>query len=76
MHQSSFSKWFLLAIFLIVSLAGIFQIGKLIGLAIYSNDFGVNSIEIWQIGLISSGVWGISEFVRTIKKLKVSPKYN
>jgi hypothetical protein len=75
-HQSSFSKWFLLAICLIVSLAGIFQIGKLIGLAIYSNDFGVNSIEIWQIGLISSGVWGISEFVRTIKKLKVSPKYN
>ncbi|ASP49765.1 hypothetical protein [Cognaticolwellia beringensis] len=76
MHQSNFSKWFLLVICLIASLAGIFQIGKLIGLAIYSSDFGVNSIGIWQVGLISSGVWGVSEFVRTMRKLKISPKYN
>ena len=76
MHQSNFSKWFLLAICLIATLAGIFQIGKLVGLAVYSNDFSVNSIEIWQVGLISSGVWGVFEFVRTMKKLKASPKYN
>ncbi|MDO6642120.1 hypothetical protein Q4557_19400 [Shewanella sp. 5_MG-2023] len=76
MHQSNFSTWVLLAICLIATLAGIFQIGKLIGLAIYSNSFSVNSIEIWQVGLISSGIWGVFEFVRTMKKLKTSPKYN
>ncbi len=76
MHQSNFSKWVLLAICLIAALAGIFQIGKLLGLAIYSNSFSVNSIEIWQVGLITSGIWGASEFVRTMKKLKTSPKYN
>jgi hypothetical protein len=75
-HQSNFLKWVLLAICLIATLAGIFQIGKLVGLAIYSNDFSVNSIELWQVGLISSGVWGAFEFVRTMKKLKASPKYN
>ncbi len=76
MHQSNFSKWILLAICLIATLAGIFQIGKLLGLAIYSNSFSVNSIEIWQLGLVSSGVWGVFEFVRTMKKLKTSSKYN
>ena len=76
MHQSKFLKWVLLAICLIATLVGIFHIGKLVGLAIYSNDFSVNSIEIWQVGLISSGIWGAFEFVRTMKKLKVSPKYN
>jgi hypothetical protein len=75
-HQSNLFKWVLLTICLIATLAGIFQIGKLIALAIYSNDFSVNSIEIWQVGLISSGIWGAFEFVRTMKKLKVSPKYN
>jgi len=74
--QSNFLKWVLLAICLIATLAGIFQIGKLVGLAIYSNDFSVNSIEIWQVGLISSGVWGAFEFIRTMRKLKASPKYN
>lgn len=73
MHQSNFFKWVLLAIFFIVALAGIFQIGKLVGLALYSNDFSVNSIEIWQVGLISSGIWGAFEFVRTMIKLKDSP---
>lgn len=76
MHQSNFLKWVLLAICLIAILAGVFQIGKLVGLALYSNDFSVTSIKIWQVGLISSGIWGVFEFVRTMKKLKVSPKYN
>ncbi|ALO34751.1 hypothetical protein CMT41_08520 [Colwellia sp. MT41] len=76
MHQSNVSKWILLATCLIAILAGIFQIGKLLGLAIYSNAFSVNSIEIWQVGLISSGIWGVFEFVRTMKKLQTSPKYN
>jgi len=75
-HQSNFLKWALLAVCLIATLAGVFQIGNLLGLAIYSNNFSVNSIEIWQVGLISSGIWGAFEFVRTMKKLKVSPKYN
>ena len=76
MHQSNILKWFLLAICLIATLAGVFQIGKLIGLAIYSDNFNANSVQIWQVGLISSGVWGVFEFVRTMKKLKASPKYN
>jgi len=75
-NQSNFLKWILLAICLMATLVGIFQIGKLVGLAVYSNDFSVNSIEIWQVGLISLGVWGAFEFVRTTKKLKVSAKYN
>jgi len=69
-HKSNFSKWSLLVICLILSLAGVFQIGQLIGLAVYSNEFSINSIHIWQVGLISSGIWAISEFVRTTKKLK------
>ncbi|WP_199611046.1 hypothetical protein [Flocculibacter collagenilyticus] len=76
MHQLRFAKWPLLSISLILALAGIFQIGKLIGLAVYSSDFSLNSISIWQVGLISSGIWGISEFTRTIKKLKKSPQYS
>jgi hypothetical protein len=75
-HQSNFLKWALLAVCLIATLAGVFQIAKLLGLAIYSNSFSVNSVEIWQVGLISSGIWGVFEFVRTVKKLKTSPKYN
>jgi len=75
-QQSTVFYWCLLSLCLIVSIAGIYQLGHLIGLALYSNSFSINSIGIWQIGLISSGVWGVSEFVRTIKKLKVSPKYN
>jgi hypothetical protein len=75
-HQSNFSKWVLLAICLIAALAGIFQIGKLLGLAIYSTSFSVNSIEIWQVGLISTGIWGVFEFLRTMIKLKTPPKYH
>ncbi|MEZ9197685.1 hypothetical protein [Shewanella sp. 10N.286.54.B9] len=74
MHQSNFSKWALLVFCSIVSLVGIFQFGQLIGLAIFSSDFSVNSIQVWQVGLIGSGIWGGSEFVRTIKKLKASPR--
>jgi hypothetical protein len=66
-HKSNFSKWFLLVICLILSLVGIFQTGQLIGLAVYSSEFSINSIQIWQVGLIGSGVWAISEFVRTSK---------
>ncbi len=76
MHQSNFFKWFLLVICLLAILAGLFQLGKLVGLAIYSDSFSFNSIEIWQVGLISSGIWGVFEFFRTMKKLKISPKYN
>lgn len=73
MRQSNFSKWFLLFICLIAALAGIFQLGQLVAFAIYSNNFTVNSIEIWLVGLISSGVWAVFEFVRTIKKLNTTP---
>jgi hypothetical protein len=66
-HKANFSKWFLLVICLILSLVGIFQTGQLIGLAVYSSEFSINSIQIWQVGLIGSGVWAISEFVRTSK---------
>lgn len=73
MRQSNFSTWFLLTICLIATLAGLFQIGQLVAFAIYSDNFTVNSIEIWQVGLISLGVWGVFEFVRTMKKLNSSP---
>jgi hypothetical protein len=72
-HQSTVLTGFLLIICSIVSLVGIFQLDQLIGLAIYSNDFSVNLIETWQVGLIGAGIWGVSEFVRTIKKLKNTP---
>ncbi len=73
MRQSNFSKYFLLSICLIAVLAGTFQLGQLVAFAVYSNDFTVNSIEIWQVGLISSAVWAVFEFVRTIKKLNTTP---
>ncbi len=56
MRQSNFSTWFLLTICLIATLVGLFQIGQLVAFAIYSDNFTVNSIEIWQVGLISLGV--------------------
>jgi len=70
LHQSNFLKWVLLAICLIAILAGVFQIGKLVCLALYSNDFSVASIKIWQVGLISSGIWGVFEFVRNHEKIE------
>ncbi len=73
MRQSNFSTWFLLTICLIATLVGLFQIGQLVAFAIYSDSFTVISIEIWQVGLISLGVWGVFEFVRTMKKLNSSP---
>lgn len=73
MQQSNFSTWFLLTICLIATLAGVFQIGQLVAFAVYSDNFAVNSIEIWQMGLISLGVWGGFELVRTMKKLNTSP---
>ena len=46
------------------------------GLAAYSNDFSFNSVSILQLGLICSGICGVSELVRAIYKMKVSYQYN
>ena len=51
MRQSNFSTWFLLTICLIATLVGLFQIGQLVAFAIYYDNFTVNSIEVWQVGL-------------------------
>ncbi|QDE32684.1 hypothetical protein [Shewanella polaris] len=75
-HQENFFNWLWLSIFSIATAAGIFQLGHLIGVVAYSNDFSFNSVNILQVGLICSGICGVSGLVRTIKKLKVSYQYN
>jgi len=69
-------NWLWLRIFSIATVAGIFQLGHLMGLAAYSNDFSFNSVSILQLGLICSGICGVSELVRAIYKMKVSYQYN
>jgi len=69
-------NWLLLIISLFVASVGIFQLGYIVGAASFSSDFSVNQIGLLQIGLVSSGVWGVSEFVRNIKKLNIASKSN
>ena len=76
MRKAIFLKWSMLGICLFIALAAIFQIGRLVGLTIYSNDFTINSIEIWQTGLISAGICAVFEFISIMKKLKVSHKHS
>jgi len=71
-HQGNFFNWFWLSIFLIATLASLFQLGHLMGITTYSNDFNLSSMGILQLGLICSSICGVSELVRTIKKMKVS----
>ncbi len=75
-NRSTFFNLCLLSVYLIFAIAGIFQFGHLIGLAVYSQHFSFDSITLLQVGLISSGSWGVFEFIRTIKKLTTKAKYN
>jgi hypothetical protein len=75
-QKSTIFYWVIVLICLIVILVGVYQLGNIIGSALYSSSFSFESISIWQIGLIGSGVCGVFEFIRTIKKLKVSQQYN
>lgn len=70
--QESFYNWFWLGVFSTAALVGLFQFGHLLGLAAYSNDFRFNSVSLFQIGLICSGICGVSGLVRTINKMKLS----
>jgi len=68
--------WFLLVVCAILAIAGVFQLGHLIGHLLYSTDYDFSSITITQVGFISLGTWAISEFVITCKKLSVASLYN
>ncbi len=72
--QSNNVNWLLLIISMFVASVGIFQLGYIIGAASFSNDFSFNQVGLLQIGLIGSGIWGVSEFVRSLKKLKAVSK--
>ena len=74
--KSKYFNWGLIIICAVLSVIGIFQLGHLVGLAIYSVEFSFSSITMLQVGLISAGIWAISEFVRSIKKLKTESMYN
>lgn len=74
--QSSNVNWLLLIISIFVASVGIFQLGYIIGVASFSSDFEFNQIGLLQIGLICSGIWGTSEFIRSLKKLNIASKSN
>ena len=74
--KSKYLSWGLIIICAVLSVIGIFQLGYLIGLAIYSIEFSFSSVTMLQVSLISTGILAISEFVRSIKKLKTEPMYN
>ncbi|MBO1897422.1 hypothetical protein HNW13_016930 [Shewanella sp. BF02_Schw] len=75
-YQKNFFNWLWLSIFSIAIVAGIFQLGHLIGLVAYSNDFSFNSVSILQLGLICSGICGVFWLVRAINKMKISHQYS
>ena len=74
--KSKYFNWGLIIICGVLSVIGIFQFGYLISLAIYSVEFSFSSLTMLQVSLISIGIWAISEFVRTFKKLKIESMYN
>ena len=67
--HSTFLNVCFLASSIILTIAGVFQFGHLIGLAVYSPHFSFDSITLLQVGLISSGVWGLNTFIKIMKKL-------
>jgi len=67
-------NWLLLLVCALAAITGIVQLSYLLGFSLYSNNFDVSSISLWQVCLISIGAWGISEFFRTTKKLKSASK--
>jgi hypothetical protein len=75
-NQRNSVNWLLLIISLLVASVGIFQLGYIIGAASFSSDFSFNQIGLLQIGLICSGIWGVSEFIRNLKKLNIASKTN
>jgi len=72
--KSNNVNWLLLIISMLVGSVGIFQLGYIIGAASFSSGFSFNQVDLSQIGLIGSGIWGVSEFARRLKKLKAVSK--
>ena len=50
---------------------GLFQLGKVIGSAAFSDTFSFEQVSLMQIGLICSGVFGFYLFLLNLKKLKM-----
>ncbi len=60
-------NWLFLLLCGLLALAGIFQLGYLGALSLYSTNFTLNTIDVWQVVLIVSGGWGIFGFMRAIQ---------
>ncbi len=50
---------------------GLFQLGKIMGSAAYSDAFRFEQISLMQIGLICSGIFGFYLFVSNLKRLNM-----
>mgnify|MGYP000336075907 CR=1 FL=1 len=73
-NKVDFLNWLLLLVCAFAAIAGLVQLSYLLGFSLYSNDFNLNSITIFQVCIISLGIWGASEFLRTTKKIKLASK--
>lgn len=72
-EQDNNVNWLLFLVSIFIGAVGIFQLGYIIGAASFSSSFSFEQVGIPQIGLICSGICGVSVFAINLKKLvKVS----
>ncbi|WP_448569753.1 hypothetical protein [Thalassotalea ganghwensis] len=74
-EQSNKVNWLLLIVSMLIGSVGIFHLGYIIGAASFSSSLNIEQVGLLQIGLIGSGVWGVSVFVSNLKKLVMVSKF-
>lgn len=62
--------WLLVITCIVAIIPGIFQLGYLTSLFLYSSEINLSSITFLQVGLMSLSFWGAFELSRTLKKIQ------